>query len=115
MGGSGCTVVLEIGSAFSILFEWPLKKEVELRKLYPAMQLCCISSLHGKCSYKWVDRNSEATFAETPVLYVNKPGLYQCRVTRNSNQNDVRFSSIFKIEATSGTNNYYVFLEAVWY
>ena len=43
--------------------------------------LLCLSSFHGKCEYLYVWRMSGSAtkrYPDTPVIYVDKPGIYQC-------------------------------------
>ena len=47
-----------------------------------AVMLYCISSAHGSCAYVWRKLESVSVqFASSPVVYVVKPGHYQCTVT----------------------------------
>ena len=56
-----------------------------MSNLKKAICLVCISSLHGACNYCWkVISGSKREFPKSPVVYVNKGGLYQCTVTYES-------------------------------
>lgn len=84
----------------SIVFEWPVNPKIKLDKLCSVVTLCCISSLYGECNYNWVNlKTPHYSYIETPVLYVNKPGLYQCEVSTDSSS---VVSKVFEISVLPG-------------
>ena len=42
--------------------------------------LYCLASVHPECVYSWQMIGKTITFPSTPVIYVNKAGMYQCEV-----------------------------------
>ena len=79
----------------SIIFEWPVNPKIKLDNLCSVVTLCCISSLHNL-------KTPHNSYIETPVLYVNKPGLYQCEVSRYSSS---VVSKVFDITVLPGEFN----------
>lgn len=46
-----------------------------------AVPLLCMASIHPYCSYIWKLLSGYGIWPDTPVIYVTKPGLYECSVT----------------------------------
>ena len=70
----------------------------EIKSLSTTIPLFAIGSKHSKCTYHWKClESSEKGFPSSPVIYVNEPKLYQCKVvcsgkTICSHVFDVQFS-----------------------
>lgn len=46
-----------------------------------AIAIYCLPSVHPNCVYNWrMIGNKSPIFPSTPVIYINKAGMYQCEV-----------------------------------
>ena len=64
--------------------------------------LYCVASKHGDCRYEWKRLDDrELVFPDTPVLYVNCGGLYQCTIFSGENGEHVT-SKVINVELDPG-------------
>ena len=60
-----------------------------------ALPLYCISSAHNSCTYHWKDvEDSSRQFTASPVVYVNKSGVYQCTVMCGTSKVSAKLISV---------------------
>lgn len=72
--------------------------EIMVDSLTDPVALYCIASTHDRCVYSWCKfGKADATFPNTPVLYVKDNGLYQCKVFKSRGRKHLE-SQVFKVE-----------------
>ena len=70
---------------FSIVWQSPTI--IWVANFVNTVALYCLSNFHPMCTYEWKVIGERARqFPPTPVIYVDKAGLYQCTVTIGSNE-----------------------------
>lgn len=74
-----CSFLVWIFLEFFIRCESP--ELVIVENFLEPVTLYCVSSTHGGSQYTWSTIVGEAReFPSTPIIYVNKEGIYQCIV-----------------------------------
>ena len=76
---------------------WQSPTAITVHSMKQPLILYCIASLHGICTYQWEiigERDSTQHFPSSPVVYINKGGLYQCKALCNS---DVVVGKIIRV------------------
>ena len=85
-----CSVVSFLPASI-IAYEIPT--DIVVQSFCSAIPICCISSLHGKCSYHWRKLGEPGVvLPQTPVLFVKNVGLYQCTVACDEDSHVVAVS-----------------------
>lgn len=79
-----CILIYFIVSDLFIAYESP--KLLVVNNFKNAVALYCVSSLHSTSEYCWSVVGDKSKFPSTPVLYVNKGGLYQCTVSNDGQE-----------------------------
>ena len=85
----------------SVIFQ---SEKVQTLRPHAVTSIYCIASLHGDCEYKWSNLKNPMSprLEKTPVLYMKKPGIYQCKVSLISDSRKFVFSEIFEVRAATG-------------
>ncbi|XP_065887583.1 uncharacterized protein [Dysidea avara] len=94
-------VVKDATSELKIMWQSPTA--ITVHSMKQPLILYCIASLHGICTYQWEiigERDSTQHFPSSPVVYINKGGLYQCKALCNS---DVVVGKIIRVIVDAST------------
>lgn len=70
--------------SFIIGIEFESPGDVVVNNWAKAVALYCLFSVHPECTYSWKMIEKPLTFPSTPIIYVNKAGMYQCEVKYGS-------------------------------
>lgn len=69
-------------SEFFIAYESP--QVVSVASFRKAIALYCISSLHPHTEYSWEFIGGSGEFPSTPVIFINRSGLYRCTLIHDA-------------------------------
>ena len=78
-----CRLIITLTFVICIDFfvVWQSPATITVGTLKNSVMLYCIASLHGSCTYQWANlEDPSVTFPNSPVVYINKGGFYQCTV-----------------------------------